>query len=56
MSTKPDVLSHSDEDTTARLCDSVSLHDEDPKGWRSSEFEDRVAQVIKRVMGEGVTE
>ena len=55
-STKSDILSHSVKDTTARLCDSVSLHDGDPKGWRSSEFEDRVAQVIRRVTGEGVTE
>ena len=29
---------------------------DDPKGWRSYEFGDRVAQVIKRVTGEGVTE
>ena len=54
-STKSDVLSHSVKDTTVRLCDSVSLHNGDPKGWRSSEFEDRVAQVINRVTGEGVT-
>ena len=55
-STKSDVLSHSDEDTTTCLRDSVSLHDGDHKGWGSSEFEERVAQVIKRVTGEGVTE
>ena len=54
-SMKSDVLSHSVKDTTVRLCDSVSLHDGDPKGWRSSQFEDRVAQVINRVTGEGVT-
>ena len=47
-STKLDVLSHSKTDTTARLCDS--------EGRRSSEYEDRVAQVIKTVTGEGVTE
>ena len=55
-STKSDVLTHSDEDTTTCLYDSVSLHNSDPKGWGSSELEDRVAQVIKRVTGEGVTE
>ena len=54
-STKSDVLSHSVKDTTVCLCDSVSLHDGDPKGWSSSGFEDRVAQVINRVTGEGVT-
>ena len=39
---------------TTCLRDSVSLHSANPKGWRSSEFEDRVAQVIKSVTG-GVT-
>ena len=29
---------------------------DDPKGWRSYVFEDRVAQVIRRVTGDGVTE
>ena len=55
-STKLDVLLHSDKDTTARLFNSIPLHDGNPKGWRSSELEDRVALVIKRVTGEGVTE
>ena len=55
-STKSDVLSYSDKDATTCLRDFVSLHGNDPKGRRSSEFEDRVAQVIKRVTGEGVSE
>ena len=54
-SMQSDVLSHSIKDTTVRLCDSVPLRDGDPKGWRSSEFEDRVVQVINRVTGERVT-
>ena len=54
-STESDGLSHNDKDTTTSSRESVSLHGDDPKGWRSSEFEDRVAWVIKRVTG-GVTE
>ena len=56
MSTELDILSLSDKDTTAHLLDSILLHGDNLKGWRSSEFEDRVAQVIKRVTEEGVTE
>ena len=54
-STKSKVLSYNDKDMTTCLHESVPLHLDDPKGWRSSEFEDRVTQVIKRVTG-GVTE
>ena len=56
MSAKSDVLSHSNRDMNACLQDAVSLHSDGPKGCRRSEFKDSVAQVIKQVTGEEVTE
>jgi len=53
MSTKLGMMLLDGEDAIICSRNSVLLHGDNLKGWKSLEFEEKLAEVIKRVTGEG---